>query len=115
MYLDEVRRDDCSVLEMLIALARDIAFDTSTTTSEWFWLMMDNLHLTSEDDEDYDRDYVDQCLNIWMNRSYDKEGCGSLFPIPDFDGDMRKLEVWDQKNAYLIDSYPMKGGRRMNV
>ena len=104
--IDDVNGGPCNVLEMLIALSKSMAFDTSTETSEWFWKLIDNLGLTSEDDEHFDRAYVDHQLDIWMSREYSADGDGSLFPIPNFDGDLQRMEVWDQKNAYLTTLYP---------
>lgn len=106
VYIEEVNDGPCNVLEMLVALSRSMAFDTSAETSEWFWRLIDNLHLSSEDDINFNRAYVDHCLDVWMTRKYDSEGDGSLFPIPHFSGDLRKMEIWDQKNTYLTTLYP---------
>lgn len=107
VYLEDVYEGPCTVLEMLIALANDIAFDTSTPVKEWFWEMADNLGLLYFDDQHFDKEEVSYILNIWMERQYDSCGHGSIFPIDSFDGDMRSMEVWSQKNAYTTRFYPV--------
>ena len=107
VYLEDVYTGPCTVLEMLIALANDIAFDTSTQVKEWFWEMADNLGLLYFDDQHFDKEEVRCILNIWMERQYDSCGHGSIFPVESFDGDMRSLEIWSQKNAYMTRLYPV--------
>ena len=107
VYADDVHSGPCSVLEMLIALADAIAFDTSENTADWFWQLIDNLGLSEFDDEHFDLHEVNHILEKWMNRQYDSSGFGSLFPIRHFDKDMRSMEVWDQKNAYLTTLHPV--------
>lgn len=106
VYLEDVQSGPCSVLEMIIAISETIAFDKSAPTSKWFWLIMDNLGLTSQDDSHYDENYISDVLNVWLFRQYDSCGHGSLFPIPDYDGDVRNMETWDQMNVYLTRLYP---------
>lgn len=107
LYLEDVNDGPCNVLEMLIALAKSIAFDTSTSVSRWFWEMIRNLGLMSQDDEHFDRTKVNDVLGAFMQRTYQPSGEGSLFPIRNFKGDMRKMELWDQKNVYLTTLYPV--------
>ena len=107
VYVEEVKTGPCTVLEMLIALADAIAFDTGGCISDWFWEMMDNLDLTRFDDDHFDQDQVEARVSIWMYRLYDSNGLGSLFPVVGYKGDMRKLEIWDQKNIYISTKYPV--------
>lgn len=106
-YLEDVYQGPCTVLEMLEALAESIAFDTDMDISRWFWEMLHNLELDQCDDETYDRYYVDARLRLWLDRRYDAEGKGGLFPVKGFSGDMRRMETWDQKNVYMSTKYPV--------
>ena len=107
IFLEDIRNDSCSVLEMIIALADTIAFDNGDSISKWFWELIGNLGLTCFDDRCFNEDQVKAIISVWMYRLYDSKGHGSIFPVDDFDGDMRKLEIWDQKNVYLTSKYPI--------
>jgi len=110
-YLDMGR--ECSMLEMMIALARRIDFATSDpndiyntdTTSYWFWEMIDNLGLIEFDDDSYveldGQTYVDWILDGFVNRQYSENGEGGLFPLDGDCEDQREVEIWYQMNAYL--------------
>ena len=108
-YIDEPECLDgpCSVLEMIIALAirceESIMDDTSygDRTGQWFWGMIANLGLGSMTDDRFDREIVDDILDTFMDRKYDRDGKGGLFTIRDCEYDMRKLEIWSQLNYYL--------------
>lgn len=102
----------CSVLEMLIALARTMEdsilydADKGDRTAEWFWLMLKNLKLdTYEDDlliSDRDSDFenIFEILHVFMNRLYGKNGLGGVFPMRRTDKDQREVELWYQANEY---------------
>lgn len=101
----------CSILEMLIALARRIDFSTQNTeigvnrTAEWFWEMVENLGLKEYSDEDYfDLDgmfNVSEALDVFLSRSYAPDGNGGLFPLKYPTVDQREVELWFQKELYL--------------
>lgn len=108
--------DECSVLEMIIGLARRMDFETSdpydpeeaeSRTTYWFWEMIENLGLIEFDDESYVEyggvDVVDQTIDILLDREYDSDGNGGLFPLEFADGDQRKVELWYQMNSYLME------------
>ena len=107
LYDEDVFQGPCSVLEMLIALADNLAFNSDNDNSSWFWLMLDNLGLSGMDDNSFDENYVSEKLHIWMNRLYDSDGEGSLFPLRNPSIDCRNIEIWDQMNAYLMENYPV--------
>ena len=108
---------ECSVLEMLIALARRLDFETSdpydTTdifdrTSYWFWELMDNLGLIVFSDDVYveyeGMTQVDRIVDILLNREYEEDGSGGgLFPLNYYSEDQRDVEIWYQMNAYLAE------------
>ena len=105
---------ECSVLEMLIALARRIDFETSDPydlnntvdrTSYWFWEMIDNLGLIEFSDDcyvEYDGSFmVDAIVDRWLDREYSWDGNGGIFPLKYTNEDQRDVEIWYQMNMYL--------------
>lgn len=105
---------ECSMLEMLIALARRMDFETTDPydleeaddhTAYWFWEMIDNLGLIKFDDDSYveldGQTYVDWYLDIFLRRAYKRNGLGGLFPLKYGCEDQRKTEIWYQMAAYL--------------
>lgn len=42
----------------------------------------------------------------WMNRKYEYNGKGGLFPLSDAKEDQRKLELWYQMHQYMDEKYP---------
>lgn len=105
IYIDDVKSGNCSVLEMLIALAFHLEDNSRLNHTIWFIEMINNLGLGEFSDTFYDANAVDAILNKWMNRLYDHDGQGNIFKITDFHGDMRTMTTWDQMNAYLVDKY----------
>ena len=100
----------CSVLEMMLALSirceEHIMDDPEigNRTGEWFWIMIVNLGLGSMDDTRYDEEYVDDILDKFLNREYDADGTGGLFPVrnPRYaQYDLRNVDIWYQLNWYL--------------
>lgn len=108
----------CSVLEMMIALARRMDFETSDPyedetigpydrTAFWFWEMVENLGLTEVDDDTYSenwaRAYVDTVVETLVERRYSYSGDGGLFPLEYAEEDQRDIEIWYQMSAYLAE------------
>ena len=97
----------CSVFEMMVALA--IRCEESITddpnignrTSEWFWGMIVSLGLGPMMDNSFDRQFVDETIERFLNRDYEPNGKGGLFTINRSKRDLRKAEIWDQLNWYL--------------
>ena len=124
-FLEEVGRVDwggldmdapCSLLEMMIGLARRMDFETSDPyeddlgydrTAFWFWEMIDNLGLSEIDDETYAEewchDYVETVLQTLVERRYSYDGEGGLFPLSCAGEDQRDIEIWYQMSAYLAE------------
>ena len=101
----------CSVLEMLVALARDceneIMYDPDEgdRTSVWFWEMIENLGLGEMDDWCFDLDQFDVVMRRFLDRKYGADGDGGPFYICGFRGDMRRIELWYQLNFYMKNRY----------
>ena len=106
-YITDVLEGPCSVLEMMIALAiyceESIMDDPSVgnRTGQWFWRMIVNLGLGSMVDSNFDREYVDEVLERFLNREYEPDGRGGLFTIRNCDRDLRDVEIFYQLCWYL--------------
>jgi len=104
----------CSMLEMLIALARrmnDIMYKSyqEDQTSRWFWVMMENCGLEKFTDEAFiglgGEIEIQIILNHILERTYKKDGNGGLFPVKITNKDQRKIEIWYQMMTYLVEKY----------
>lgn len=113
-------KGDCSVLEVLIALAirmNDLMFDLDHQedhTSKWFMEMLHNLGIDRFTDtiSPYDRldpvseAKVDDILEIFMDRMYESDGRGGLFPLRRrVHKDQTKVEIWYQLMSWLDENY----------
>lgn len=101
---DDWLNQPCSVLEMLVALARNAAFQTDISDRDWMGIFLANLGL-----EQYRRlqradiPAVEDILNTFIWRQYDPSGHGGLFPMRQPIHDQRKEEIWYQLSAYIED------------
>jgi hypothetical protein len=96
----------CSMLEMLIGLARRAAFQDGDNTIEWFWRFVDNIGLTDYTDEVMERDRgtqidVEVALEQVIFRTYAPNGVGGLFPLQHAREDQRGVELIYQLYAYI--------------
>jgi hypothetical protein len=114
MYNFGRREGRCTMLEMLIALARraedDIMHDPDygDRTGYWFWTMIQNLGLDMYDDGYYFEEEVDRILDVFVHHRYEKNGMnGGAFPVRTKARDLRKTDLWWQMNAYLEENYPV--------
>ncbi|MFQ9446428.1 MAG: hypothetical protein ACLR4A_02775 [Christensenellales bacterium] len=104
----------CSVLEMLVALSQritDIMVDDEPnfTDGYFFWRMLDNLGLIQFDDEAFEdwrtEDLVEDILNVLLERLYEYNGRGGLFPLKRPREDQRRVEIWYQAQAWLMETF----------
>lgn len=102
----------CSVLEMIIALASRINFILSDSdedrTCDIFWELIGNLGLDEFSDDVYYKrggtNAVNNALNTFLLRKYDRRGFGGLFPLKKTKEDQRGVEIWYQMSAYLDEN-----------
>lgn len=93
---------EASVLEVLVALAlrmeNDILHDDyyGDRTHRWFSIMVDNLGLAWADDDNFDEDEVDQIIDAFLRRGYDRFGHGCPFVVEHPETHMRNVELWYQ-------------------
>lgn len=96
----------CSMLEMLIALSRRLSFEAEGLPAGWFWELLKNIGL-----DDYNDNYIRGCdtqlivyaLNRVVDREYEADGHGGLFPLNDSREDQREIEIWNQASLYLME------------
>jgi hypothetical protein len=119
-FLDEVgptwapslSQGPCTVFEMMIGVAHRLHLETEQSrwerpTADWFWILIDNLGLTSCTDANFDIDCVYSRVTDMLDRHYQADGDGGLFPLTDANRDQRKVEIWYQMMAYILENYPM--------
>lgn len=108
----------CTMLEMLVALSRRIEDtmadpDKGDQTVKWFWMLLKNVGLDKFTDEDYAAlsgpIIVEQILDKILDRTYRRSGKGGLFPLKKPKKDQRKVEIWYQMCAYLLENYYVDG------
>lgn len=117
-FLDTVRRApdplevqdwlelECSMLEMLVALCLRIANEAEGSQSQWFWQLMRNLEIDRYSDDIWEisiEEEVEEVVDRINNRTYSRDGHGGLFPLRRARRDQRKVELWFQKEAYLLE------------
>lgn len=94
----------CSVLEMLVALARRMEFEGGGSISECFNLFM--IHMGIETTwwahSRYLERTVDHAVKVLNDRLYSYDGHnGGLFPLKDPPEDQRTVEIWYQMANYI--------------
>lgn len=98
---------DCSMFEMLIALSDRVAFQTDEQLEGWFWRFMHNLGCFERYSDDlYEisiEEEVEEALTRVIRRTYSADGTGGLFPLRQAEHDQRKIELWYQMSAYILE------------
>lgn len=97
----------CSVLEMLVALARRAGYQTGEDEAEWMGRFFHNLRIDQYRDNKFNaaaEDYVRGALETFIYRGYREDGEGGLFPLKNSSLDQTKVELWYQLNAYILEN-----------
>ena len=106
--------DDCSMLEMLVALAQRMTEETDDLgiddgVGEWCWRLLGHLGLQKFSDAAYLREsmgveeQVQYVLTTLIERKYDADGKGGLFPLTHPQRDQRSVEIWYQMSDYILE------------
>lgn len=94
-----------SVFEVLLALARRAEFQTSEKAQDWFWEFLENLGLSGfTDAEEIDPADVEEILDRFIWRTYNRNGEGGIFPLKNPNSDQRDVELWYQLAAYIREN-----------
>lgn len=107
--LSDYPDEDCSILEMLIGVAKrteNVLYDweAGDRTPTWFWMMLDNLGLSSKDNSGFDPYIADEKIERMMNRAYEPNGTnGALFVVSHPSEDFRTMEIFFQMNAFVCE------------
>ena len=116
--VEQVFDFECTMFELFIGLAirlESIMIDQSENKSVagWFWMLMENAELDIFTDSNY-YDYdghieIDRKLDTITNRTFKRNGDGGIFPLKFNKKDQRKVEIWYQMSAYLMEKYYING------
>lgn len=106
-------KEDCTVLEMLIALSIRMEWILSDGSRDQmpkrFWEMIDNLELSNFLSDDCvieeNIDEIEDIINLFLERKYTETGSGGLFPLKRPKHDQRKIEIWYQMAEYLAENF----------
>jgi len=97
----------CSVLEMMVALARRAAYQSGEPAADWMGRFFTNLGIVDFKDSKYnataDRRVTD-ILETFITRGYREDGIGGLFPLQRHRQDQTKVELWYQLNEYILEN-----------
>ena len=108
--------NECTVLEMFIGLSFRLEFESMSsqwekTPKEWFWILLDNIGLKSYNDIFYEQvnaqNEITEIVSIFLDRQYKRDGNGGLFPLKNPRKDQRRIEIWYQMSAYILENYPI--------
>lgn len=98
----EWNNQECSVLEMLIALARRAEFQTNDSVVWWFWTFIRNLGL---DNPGIDEHEFGDRMHVVLWRLYQCDGSdGGMFPLNGDFGDQRTTELWYQLCHFIEEN-----------
>ncbi|ASR83349.1 hypothetical protein SEA_MEDIUMFRY_54 [Arthrobacter phage MediumFry] len=95
---------DCSMLEMLIALAGRASWESSGEPGDWFWHFLRTMEIDQYSDLRYSTHVKAEIAHIVeriIYRKYGRNGAGGLFPLRNAIKDQRTAEIWEQMALYL--------------
>jgi hypothetical protein len=92
-----------SVLEVLVALSRRVAWVAGGDAPDWAWTLIENLRLERSFDPltKGKRRRLENILEALVWRTYERDGRGGFFPLVEPHEDQTKVEIWYQMNAYV--------------
>jgi hypothetical protein len=97
--------EGCSILEVLVALSRRVAFIAGGDEAAWAWRLVKNLRLNKASDPltPIRAQRVEQALEALVWRTYQPSGRGGFFPLNHAIEDQTKVEIWYQMQAYVME------------
>lgn len=100
---------DASVFEVLIALAQRYAFETDEAPGQCFFEFLERLELLDYTDIRWSiraARRVEDNVSCFVDRTYESNGAGGLFPLANPREDQREVELWYQMSAYVLERMP---------
>jgi len=104
----------CTFLEMLIALSYRVEYQLfdmpyGLDARAAFWTLIENLELGWCTDAAFNSDdgvgIIAEKVRVVNTRDYEGDGYGGLFPLREPKKDQRKVEIWYQMMAYLMENW----------
>ena len=97
-----------SFLEVLIGLSRRLEFMAGESAKGWAWQLLCNLGLHKMRDplSRYKTAKAEDIMYSVIWRTYDPDGEGGFFPLTHPKEDQRRIEIWYQLNAYVLEIHP---------
>lgn len=107
----------CSVFEIMVVMIEEMCFLmgsnalASNDPSSLFFELIDNLDLGYLNDWCYRHDpkscdeEAEETVAVFVNREYEYDGYGGLFPLEHADEDQRTVNLYHQMELYLIERY----------
>lgn len=114
--VDFMKKQPCSVLEMLIGLAircdcEYIGDPKNPRPDLLFWEICCNLGLNAFKNRGFSNEKSEQLtekVNNWLLKNYRSNGEGSIFPVKNPAKDHRNIEIWSQMMEYLTEKLASK-------
>jgi hypothetical protein len=96
-----------SIFEVLVALVKAADFLYGRGMPDWYDIIMRNVGMDHYMDELFEPRHEAAVNRIWVrinDRAYNPSGHGGLFPLEHPKEDQRKVELWYQLSAYVIEN-----------
>lgn len=95
----------CSMLELMVGLSRRLSFEADGEPHYWFWHLMENVGLDryADNRQRLPRRRIDDILDQIIWRTYEPDGTGGFFPLRETKQDQRRVELWHQLSAYVME------------
>lgn len=101
VFVQDVRTGACTLLEMLIGLSELMSDQIDgSEASECFWMIIDNLRLRN-----VGINRAHTIIQNFLTNNY-SNASGGLFPLKNYYGDVRGLDLYSQMNAWIECMYP---------
>ena len=90
-------------------LSDELVDDVIRTRADLFWVFMENLGLSEYNRKNWSHTHVlveiDEIISRWLERNFEYDGVGSPFPLKRPQKNMRRVELWYQLQAYIIEKH----------
>lgn len=102
----EILQQGVSILEVIVALSRRLAFNAEGDPNMWAWRLIENIEIHSFTDPIKPNEYeiLNDMLETLIWRQFSTDGIGSFFPLLDPKEDQTKVEMWYQMSAYINEN-----------